>query len=326
MKTPIRWGIIGCGDVTEVKSGPAYQQTDGFELSGVMRRDYDKATDYAARHGVDSVFATADELINSDAIDAVYVATPPDSHKYYGLKVAQVGKPCCIEKPLSPSFADSLEIHNAFQDRGVPLFVAYYRRTLPRFVAIKEAVDSGAIGVVRHITWSFTAPPNARDLNKEPNWRSQKEVAYGGYFDDLASHGLDLFAYVLGDFAEAKGIATNQQGLYSSLDAVSACWAHTNGATGMGTWNFGCKTRQDHAEIHGDKGLITFSVFGNTPFIISNADGENECFIENPRCVQIHHVQQMADQLLNGTPHPSTGASALHTSWAMDRILGRTER
>jgi 1,5-anhydro-D-fructose reductase (1,5-anhydro-D-mannitol-forming) len=59
----IRWGIIGCGNVTEVKSGPAYQKTAGFTIQAVMRRDAEKAADYAKRHGIPSYYTHADDLI-----------------------------------------------------------------------------------------------------------------------------------------------------------------------------------------------------------------------------------------------------------------------
>lgn len=85
---PVRWGIVGCGAVTEAKSGPAYQQTEGFELKAVTRRDTAKAKDYAKRHHIEIVFDSADDLIASPDIDAVYIATPPDSHKNFALQVA----------------------------------------------------------------------------------------------------------------------------------------------------------------------------------------------------------------------------------------------
>ena len=101
MTSPVRWGIIGCGAVTELKSGPAYQKTEGFQLAAVMRRNHDKARDYARRHAVDAFYTQAADVIDNDNIDAVYIATPPDSHKFYALWVANAGKPCCIEKPLA---------------------------------------------------------------------------------------------------------------------------------------------------------------------------------------------------------------------------------
>lgn len=117
----IRWGIIGCGAVTEVKSGPAYQQVEGFRLSAVMRRDREKAQDYAVRHHVAKSFNDADQLINDEEVDAIYIATPPDSHKLYALKVAALGKPCCIEKPLAPNYHDCLEINDAFNQTNTQI-------------------------------------------------------------------------------------------------------------------------------------------------------------------------------------------------------------
>ncbi|MDB2607019.1 Gfo/Idh/MocA family oxidoreductase [Zobellia sp.] len=319
----IRWGIIGCGDVTEIKSGPAYRKTDGFEIVAVMRRDTEKAADYAKRHGVSKYYSDADALINDDEVDAVYIATPPDSHKFYALKVAAAGKPCCIEKPMSPCFADSLEIQKAFVDKKLPLFVAYYRRSLPRFLKVKEWLDANEIGEVRHISWFLGKPPNDIDLSGAYNWRTDAKVAPAGYFDDLASHGLDLFAFLLGDFESASGTAINQQGLYSAKDAITGHWLHENGITGTGTWNFGTNKRKDLVEIYGSKGTISFSIFEEAHIILTNTTGEQKLFIEHPEHVQQFHVENLKTDLFGGQTHPSTGKTALHTSWVMDTILGK---
>ncbi|QUM84868.1 MULTISPECIES: Gfo/Idh/MocA family protein [unclassified Moritella] len=322
MTLPIRWGIIGCGNVTELKSGPAYQKVAGFKLSAVMRRNLDLAQDYALRHKVEAYSSNPDDIINSDNIDAVYIATPPDSHKLYALKVAQAGKPCCIEKPLAPNYADSLDIYNAFNDKNIPLFVAYYRRSLPRFNKVKALLEAGAIGQVRTINAFLNKPANALDLSGQFNWRTDKDVAVGGYFDDLASHGLDLFAYLLGEFDIVKGLGTNQQGLYSSLDSVSACWQHKSGVTGVGSWNFGGCTREDRVVITGSKGEIRFSIFDEAAVILQTLAQRQEFIIENPENIQLYHVQNMREHLVNNIDHPSSGETALHTSWVMEQILG----
>ncbi|MGB6151907.1 MAG: Gfo/Idh/MocA family oxidoreductase [Pricia sp.] len=323
IKSKMRWGIIGCGDVTEVKSGPPYQNTDGFELVAVMRRDAARAEDYAKRHGVPKFYADADKLINDVDVDAVYIATPPDSHAAYALKVAAAGKPCCIEKPMAPSYEESLKILKAFEEKDVPLFIAYYRRTLPRFLKIKEWLAAHEIGGVRHIRWFLAKPPSEIDKSGEYNWRTDAKVAPGGYFDDLASHGLDLFAYYLGDFEEANGIAKNQQGLYSAKDAITASWSHQNGVTGAAAWNFGCHERIDLVEIFGSQGKISFSLFDEKEIILKNKKGEQKLFIEHPKHVQQFHVESLRADLMGNTAHPSTGKTALHTSWIMDSILGK---
>ena len=97
----VRWGMIGCGDVAEVKAGPGFQKASGSALVAVMRRDIDKARDFAARHGVGRVHATADDLIADPGVDAVYIATPPSSHCDLALSVARARKPCLVEKPMA---------------------------------------------------------------------------------------------------------------------------------------------------------------------------------------------------------------------------------
>ena len=318
----IRWGIIGCGNVTEVKSGPAYQKTEGFKIEAVMRRDADKAADYAKRHGIQKYYTNADDLINDTEIDAIYIATPPDTHKYYGLKVALAGKICCIEKPLAPNYQDCISIYETFEEKNIPLFVAYYRRTLPRFEQIKKWLDTNSIGEIRHIRWHLSKPTSEQDKSGTYNWRTDSEIATGGYFDDLASHGLDLFIHLLGNIKEVSGISLNQQGLYSSQDTVTACWAHETGVTGTGSWNFGCYEREDKVEIYGSKGKITFSVFENVPLVLTNEEGETALNIEHPENIQLHHVQQMREHLLGNSIHPSNGFTAAHTNWVMDKITG----
>ncbi|PKG81460.1 oxidoreductase [Colwellia sp. 75C3] len=317
----IRWGIIGCGAVTEVKSGPAYQKTAGFELTAVMRRDLKLARSYAQRHNVAKFSDNAADIINDTNIDAIYIATPPDSHKHYALMVAEAGKPCCIEKPLASSYQESLAIEQAFKKANVPLFVAYYRRSLPRFNKVKNLLESKAIGQVRHISWQLSKPANTIDLSGQYNWRTDKSIAAGGYFDDLASHGLDLFSFLLGDFQQVSGIATNQQGLYSAFDAVTACWQHESGVTGIGSWNFGGAARQDSVTIVGSEGELNFSVFDEVPIVLTQGNSREIFTIENPKNIQLYHVGNIYQQLINGQQHPSNGSSALHTSWVMDKIL-----
>ena len=318
----IRWGILGCGNVTEIKSGPAYQKTAGFKIEAVMRRDAEKAADYAKRHNIAKYYSDADELINDPEIDAIYIATPPDTHHFYGLKVASAGKICCIEKPLAPNYKESLEIYEAFKAATIPLFTAYYRRTLPRFEQIKTWLNENKIGEVRSIRWNLTKPASAQDLSKEYNWRTDIKVAPGGYFDDLASHGLDLFTHLLGNIKEVSGFSLNQQGLYSAKDAITACWLHESGITGNGNWNFGSDKREDSVEINGNKGKITFSIFENDPIVLLNDEGETSLFIVHPENVQLHHVERIRDHLLGNSIHPSNGLTASHTSWVMDKILG----
>ena len=225
----IRWGIIGCGDVTEVKSGPALYKTRDSELVAVMRRDADKARDYAARHGVPKWYDQADALIADPDVDAVYIATPPDTHAHYTAQVARAGKPVYVEKPMARNHGECLAMIDACRRAGVPLFVAYYRRALPAFLKVQSLVEEGAIGAVRFASIALCQPAS-EDPDNLP-WRVVPEISGGGYFFDLASHQLDFLDFLLGPIARASGQATNQAGLYQAEDAVTASFAFESGRT-----------------------------------------------------------------------------------------------
>jgi 1,5-anhydro-D-fructose reductase (1,5-anhydro-D-mannitol-forming) len=318
----IRWGIIGCGNVTEHKSGPAFQKATGSKLVAVMRRNRELAKDYAERHGVPKYYSDADELIRDPDVDAVYVATPPDTHKLYALKVAAAGKDCCVEKPMALNYAECIEMNESFARAGRSLFVAYYRRSLPRFAQVKQWLDERQIGDVRHVHWSFTRMPTEADLQHQPNWRTAPDQAGGGYFVDLASHGLDLFLHFFGNVENVRGVAANQQKLYEAEDAVSACWDFAGGATGSGFWNFGTGFNEDSVTIYGSEGKIGFPIFGDAVLELSNRCGRQALCVEHPEHIQFHHVQNMIRHLQGETKHPSTGQEAAQTSLFMDRILG----
>jgi len=310
----VRWGIIGCGNVTELKSGPAFNKVEQSSLVAVMRRDAAKAEDYAKRHQVPRWYSDAQQLINDPEVDAVYVATPPDSHKDYALLVAAAGKICCVEKPMALSTAECIEMTLAFEQKQLPLYVAYYRRSLPRFLKIKEWLEQELIGVPRQVQWSFCRTPNAVDLAGHYNWRTDPAKSGGGYFIDLASHGLDLFLYLLGGVQDVRGISQNQQQLYAAEDAVSAVWQFQSGCLGSGFWNFAAAQRTDRVVIYGSKGRIEFSVFENEPVLLFSAEQQLSLDIAHPENIQFYHIQAMVQDLLHGTGHPSTGKTALKAS------------
>ncbi len=128
----VRWGIIGCGDVCEVKSGPAFYKTAYSELIAVMRRDGKKAEDFAKRHHVKKWYTDAERLINDDEVDIVYIATPPNTHKQYAIEAMRAGKPVYVEKPITMNYEEYLELLQVSKETGQRLFPAFYRRGLPR--------------------------------------------------------------------------------------------------------------------------------------------------------------------------------------------------
>lgn len=319
---PIRWGIIGCGDVCEVKSGPAFNKIEGSSLVAVMRRNFKLAADFAQRHQVARFYSSAEALIADSDVDAVYIATPPSSHKEYALMVARAGKTCCIEKPMAMNYQECLEINEAFESRNIPVFVAYYRRSLPRFKQVKSWLEQQRIGEPLHLQWTLRKPHSDIDLTRANNWRTQAEIAGGGYFVDLASHGLNLFAWLLGEIIQADGVKTNQHGLYKVEDAVCGSWLFDSGVTGSGTWHFGTRDAFEEVIIRGTKGNIIFSIFDEKPLQLITEEETITRTIKNPENIQYVHIQNMIRHLHGEIVHPSLGKSAARTSWVMDKILG----
>ncbi|MDR0219726.1 MAG: Gfo/Idh/MocA family oxidoreductase [Enterobacteriaceae bacterium] len=319
----IRWGIIGCGDVTEVKSGPAFYKLEDSELIAVMRRNADLAKDFAERHNVPKWYSDAQSLVNDPEIDAVYIATPPSTHKEYTLLAAQAGKIVYVEKPMALTLAECNEMIAACQKYNVPLFVAYYRRALPRFIKIKELINSGAIGIPRIVTCQLFRELESRyhDPDNLP-WFVKPEISGGGLFVDLACHTLDILDFLLGKIISVRGHANSQTKAYPAEDCVSMSFMFENHVQGVGIWNFAAGCREDKVEIMGTKGKITFATFGDSP--ISYYDENNtlhQFHFENPKHIEMPLIQAIIHQLQGKDICPSTAISASRTSWVIDEVL-----
>ncbi len=320
----IRWGMIGCGDVTEVKSGPGFQKAEHSSLVAVMRRNGDLARDYARRHGVPRWYDDAAGLINDPEVDAVYIATPPSSHKAYTLMSAAAGKPVYVEKPMALNFSECQEMIEECRGAGVPLWVAYYRRALPRFLKIRELIESRAIGEVRFVNVNLYQPTAPEDLDSElPPWRVVPEIAGGGRFVDLASHILDFLDYILGPIAEVSGAASNQAGRYAAEDIVTGTFKFGSGAHGVGAWCFSSFDNFDTTEIVGNEGKLSFSTFGTEPVRLTTRAGVQEFSSDTPQHIEQPLIQTVVDELNGIGKCPSTGETASRTSWVMDRMLRR---
>jgi predicted dehydrogenase len=317
----IGWGIIGCGDVTEVKSGPGFQKARNSRLVAVMRRTAERAKDYAARHGVPRWYDDARALVQDPEVDAVYVATPPSSHREYTLLAARAGKPVYVEKPMARTFAECEEMIAACRKAGVPLFVAYYRRALEKFLKVKQLVADGAVGDVRlvRITFSQTATPEEVEGNLP--WRVMPEISGGGRLVDLGSHMLDFLDDLLGPISSVKGIAGNQAGYFQAEDTVAASFAFESGVQGVGSWCFVGPESRDLTEIVGTEGTIAYSTFDANAVALVTGDDTREFAISFPPHVQQPLIQTVVDALNGEGTCPSTGESGARTSRVIDAIL-----
>lgn len=319
----INWGIIGCGDVTEVKSGPAFNKIPHSTLVAVMRRDAAKAADYAHRHDVPAWYNDADALINDPNVNAIYVATPPDSHADYAIRAMRAGKPVYVEKPMALNVAECDAMNQVSRETGVPLFTAYYRRAMPYFLTVKELVDTGTIGELRAVSMRVHwLPPSADNDAAQPGWRVSPDVSGGGYFHDLAAHQFDFLEYALGPISAAAGMSRNQAGLYAADDMVVANFAFASGALGTGSWCFtgSAERRSEQTQFIGSKGTITFSFFGGTTIELDTATGTETITVPHPEHVQQPLIEQIVAALRGEGHSASTGETGARSSQIMDWI------
>ncbi|MBC8052346.1 MAG: Gfo/Idh/MocA family oxidoreductase [Sphingobacteriaceae bacterium] len=323
----IKWGIIGCGDVTEVKSGPGFSKADKSELVAVMRRDAVKASDYAKRHNVPKWYTDADALIMDPEVDAVYVATPPLYHLEYTLAALKAGKPVYVEKPMTLNAEDAKEMAEAEARYNSKLSVAHYRRALPLFIKIKELLDSGTIGDVRCVDLKMLQPHQSDLITKtDDNWRVNPDVSGGGLFHDLAPHQLDLMLFFFGKVKSYSGFAVNQAGYYPADDLVTGEILFENSIIFKGIWCFTVPPEEqtDLIEIVGSKGKIRFAVFGQDYYEICKS-GKTEHFeIATPEHIQQPMIQKVVNYFLGEEENPSTASTGLEVMSIIDRFCKKS--
>ena len=338
----VKWGILGVGDVCEVKSGPGFQKAEGSRLVAVMRRTEGGAQDFAARHGTTDApicaYMDADALLADKNVDAVYVASPPGAHLELALKVCAAGKPCLVEKPLARTAEESRIIADAFAAAGVPLFVSYYRRGQPRFLRAKDLIADGAIGTLTDITYRQSRSDH---VNAEPGtlaavapgeplpWRLDPEQSGGGLIMDVGCHALDAIDYIAGDLAEARGNAW-RRGPFPPMGRCEDV-VHLTATCGpakipmTATWNFAANGQSEEMLVlSGTRGVLRFSCFGNEPMVLEDISGRREEFSFGP----IPHVaqpfiQMVTDELrgIKGCKAPSNAENAIRVAEALDAAL-----
>jgi len=322
MKT-IQWGIIGCGDVTEKKSGPAFNKVHSSRLVAVMRRNGEKAKDYAQRHGISKWYSNVQQLIDDDNVNAIYIATPPLFHEEFTILALQAGKPVYVEKPMAVNASAAENMVKASNRSGTKLSIAHYRREQPLFKKIKALIESNAVGTIRMVNLQLSQSSQQNLIAKtEMNWRVDPHISGGGLFHDLAPHQLDLMLYFFGKPSAAAGIALNQAGLYKADDLVTGYIHFEAGMLFNGIWCFtvAAGDERDTCEILGSEGTIRFGIFTNNEITL-NRKGLTEMFSFEP----LEHVQQpmieaVVNYFRNEAPNPCSGEEGVETMKLIDAL------
>jgi predicted dehydrogenase len=320
----IRWGIIGCGDVTEIKSGPAFNKVSNSSLVAVMRRDAEKAKDYAIRHNVPKWYNNAIELINDEEVNAIYIATPPAYHEEYAIAAINAGKPVYIEKPMALNFESANMIAKVAAEKNIKVSVAHYRRGQPLFNKVKQLINEETIGEIRFARLQFykkQLPLEALDVPKVA-WRINPAIAGGGLFHDIAPHPLDLMYWFFGDIKKASGYSANQSKFYNADDIVSGNILFKSGVIFNGLWCFNVADEnvKDLCEIQGSQGKIRFPIFEHKKIEIIRNGKTEEILFEPLEHVQQPLIQKIVDYFLNKGPNPTSPEVGAKVMWLLDEF------
>jgi predicted dehydrogenase len=322
----IQWGIIGCGDVTEIKSGPAFNKVPGSKLVAVMRRNAEKAEDYARRHGVPRWYADAAQLINDPGVNAVYIATPPLQHEEYAIAAMRAGKPVYVEKPMAIDAAGAERMRKVSEETGMKLTVAHYRREQPLFRKVKELVETNAIGQVRLVLLRLLQPHRTKMVvQTADNWRTDSRISGGGLFHDLAPHQLDLMMHFFGSIKQAGGLALNQAKYYPPDDIVSGFIRFENDVLFNGTWCFTVAESQarDTVEIIGSEGSISFSVFDPGKLVLVHESGQKEFAFDKLEHQQQPMIEKVTAYFLDKAANPCPASDGVEVMRLLDTFTGK---
>ncbi|MFO7934758.1 MAG: Gfo/Idh/MocA family oxidoreductase [Bacteroidales bacterium] len=320
----LQWGMIGCGNVTEKKSAPSFNKIPGSRLVAVGSRTPERAREYAKRNGIPSWHRDPFDVITDPEVHIVYVATPPGSHATYALQTIGKGKPVYIEKPMALNGEECDLINRKAEEKGIPVFVAYYRRALEYFLKIREIVDAGTLGRILTIHMQQYFPARPEDHNRQdPPWRVRPEISGGGYFHDVGCHALDILFFLFGDPVRSQGMKANLAGIYGPEDTVSATIALPHGAILTGSWSFIVpeSLQKDLVEVTGEKGKLSFSVFGFDPIVLFDGNSDHTYRVSRPEPIQMPLIRTIVSSLKGTGTCPSTGRTAAITSRVMDTLL-----
>lgn len=306
----LRWGIIGCGDVTELKSGPAFNKVSDSKLIAVMRRTESKAKEYAFRHNVPKYYTDAIELINDSEINAIYIATPPDSHEMYTLLAIEAGKSVYVEKPMTLNHLSAYRMMKEAERKQVKLVIAHYRNAQPKFIHIKKILEGNILGQVLRVKLNYCCKAISISEMSESKiaWRIDPIQSGGGFFHDIAPHQLGLMVYFFGNPKEGYGISDNRIGLYDADDSVTGILKFENGVHFSGSWFFNGMSDQtiDEIDIIGTKGSIHFSVFNDHQIKISTPSGNEFITFPSIQHVQQPMIEKVVQYFLGRTSNPCT--------------------
>ena len=305
----IRWGIIGCGNVAEFKSGPPLYQTPGSELIAVMRRDATKAADFAQRHSARRWYTNAEALIADADVNAIYIASPHGLHVEHVKLAAESGKIVLCEKPVGISAADAQACVDVCQAHSVPLSVPYYRRCWPIVRKMRELLNEKAIGRVVAARVQL-ADYFAGDPDRP--WLTSKAFSGGGALANAGSHWVDLIRYLLGDIASVSAQCSAYASGFETEDTIVVQLETIEHALVSLSITLRSPINLNEFDISGTKGRLLASPLSDGQLLLDRV-GEQPQAMSLPRSHFAHaeFIAELVERLRNDQPVPVPGEEAV---------------
>ena len=217
---------------------------------------------------------------------------------------------------MATSYAECVRMLEAFDRAKTPLWVAYYRRALPRFVMMRDLLEGGSMGRITSVQMDVREP--LATGSTAAGWRFNRSLAGGGLFFDKGSHCVDLLDFVGGPIESACGLAVNTGGAYEVEDVTAAMFRLGGNVVGTGLWNFNAGVSADTIVITTTLGEIRTSVFLDEDVVITR-DGQVQVEqVRNPPHVHQPLIQTIVDELAGRGRCASTGASGARASRVLE--------
>jgi predicted dehydrogenase len=271
----VRWGLIGCGDISRKRVAPALRDIAECELVAVNRARAELARQFAEEFGAKRWYGDWRELIADDEVDAVYIATPVYLHAEQTIAAAEAGKHVLCEKPMAMNVAECDRMIAACEANGVKLCVAYYRHFYPVIQRAKEIIASGEIGqpVIAQINAFERFNPQPGD---DRYWFVNKEQAGGGPMMDFGCHRIEVLMNIFGPIKSTTSVVGNVLFDREVEDTAVATFAFETGLRATLTVTHAAFESQDTLGIFGSEGSVHIPVLNRGQMLIRTAEGEHE--------------------------------------------------
>ena len=333
----INWGLVGCGWVARDYVAPAIEAASNARLSALCDSNPAASARIAAFATGANPFTDLNEFLAHPELDAVYIATPNNSHRAVCEAAARAGKHVLCEKPMATTLADAQKMVGMCARHGVVYATAFDQRFHAAHQLLRQKIADGDLGEItavriHYACWTPTDWRPDTDEGAHENWRVDPTKAGGGAFIDLAPHGLDLAQMLLGEeLVEIACLLQRRVFDYPVDDGAVLIGRFASGALFTHNVAYNCP---DHfprrtLEVIGTRAMAQLhNTLGQTPGgtfeLVSAQTGERTRVELDPKLDVSpfqNGVEAFGRALLEGQPFPFSAQRDLHTMAILEQAV-----